>query len=180
MFTLAIMSYTEITDADLKQIDDEELLENYSGLIHKLDYQKKMMDETLSELKHTGDKIKEIKKKRNFEVFVETIRTSECMICRVPLFDSAGTSQMAFTSYICACSKQRIIHVGCLSKRNFLCVCGEKTRMDMKDPSGRKVDITLRIHSNSDTERNENIYSNSTRRPRSNSLFSFSSSSDSD
>ena len=136
------MSYSKLSPKELEEIEDNDLIQRYLDISKEIDVQKKAMDKSISEIEKVKTKIYRVKKKKEFETFIETMKNEKCMICREDLFLSAGTRQMAVSSYICGCSRPQIVHMGCM-KTDFKCVCGLNSELDTRGSSGSKVRITV-------------------------------------
>ena len=80
--------------------------------------------------------------KKKFDDFVDTMHSETCMLCRSGLRECVGEPYMAVVSYECACSKLRVVHLGCWTKP-FRCSCGQEVQLKVKSGSGKDVRVKV-------------------------------------
>lgn len=94
----------------------------------------------------------DLKKKMDFKYFFETICSNQCMICNEPFLDCIGSRNMGITSYVCRCSKPKMVHIGCFTS-NFNCVCGIQCFIRTVSSKGKSVKVT--VEEENEQDRNE-------------------------
>lgn len=84
----------------------------------------------------------ELAEKKRFDEFVDIMHSETCMLCRSGLRECVGKPYMAVVSYECACSKIRVVHLGCWTKP-FRCSCGQEVQLNVKSGSGKNVRVKV-------------------------------------
>lgn len=83
-----------------------------------------------------------LKKKQKLDAFMDVMTSDACLICKNNLSDCIGEPDMALVSYKCACSRVRLVHLGCFIQE-FKCSCGEFAKLAVKSSSGKDVNVAV-------------------------------------